>query len=94
MDNKSQWVQFRDSIIDSLKFDTVTEKMKDFTNWLTDTCLPMAETSAADFVSQIIEQSKSETGWCKVRDLIVLPFIIKLGLWAIKNSLQKSVVKS
>ena len=84
----STWTEFRDDVVESLKFDKVTEQMKqDFTKWLVETCLPLAETAAANFISQIKEQARTETGWCKVRDLIVLPLIIKGGLWIIKQGL-------
>lgn len=84
----SAWTAFRDDVVESLKFDKVTEQMKqDFTKWLVETCLPLAETAAANFISQIKEQARTETGWCKVRDLIVLPLIINGGLWIIKQGL-------
>lgn len=88
----SKWVDFRDELLSSLKFDKVTEEMKeDFTRWLLDIALPLAETSATSFISQIKEQAVNETGWVKVRDLIVLPFIISGGLYIIKNALVKTV---
>ena len=84
----SAWTEFRDDIVESLKFDKVTEQMKrDFTKWLVETCLPLAETAATNFIAQIKEQARTETGWCKVRDLIVLPLIINGGLWIIKQGL-------
>lgn len=84
----SAWTEFRDDVVESLKFDKVTEQMKqNFTKWLIETCLPLAETAAANFISQIKEQARTETGWCKVRDLIVLPLIINGGLWIIKQGL-------
>ena len=84
----SAWTEFRDDVVESLKFDKVTEQMKqDFTKWLVETCLPLAESAAANFISQIKDQAKIETGWCKVRDLIVLPLIINGGLWIIKQGL-------
>ncbi len=85
----SNWTDFRDSIVDSLKFDTVTDTMKEqFTNWLLETCLPLAESAADNFTSQVKEQAKAEAGWCKVRDLIVLPMIIDGGLWLMKQALN------
>lgn len=90
----SAWTEFRDDVVESLKFDEVTEQMKqDFTKWLVETCLPWAETAAANFISQIKEQAKAETGWCKVRDLIVLPLIVNGGLWGIKKALNVTDVK-
>ncbi len=85
----SNWTDFRDSIVNSLKFDTVTDNMKeDFTKWLLETCLPLAESAADNFTSQVKEQAKTESGWCKVRDLIVLPMIVNGGLWLVKQSLN------
>lgn len=86
------WVDFRDSIVDSLKFDTVTDSMKEqFTKWLLETCLPMAETAAESFIDQTKEQAKGESGWCKIRDMIVLPAIINGGLWLAEKALNASV---
>jgi hypothetical protein len=88
----SKWVEFRDSVVDSLKFDKVTDSMKDeLVKWLLDVLLPMAKTAADDFVAQIKAQATSETGWCKIRDAIVLPFIIEGGLWLIEFALNKVV---
>ena len=85
----SNWTDFRDSVVDSLKFDTVTDNMKEqFTTWLLETCLPLAESAAENFNSQVKEQAKTETGWCKVRDLIVLPMVVNGGLWLVKQSLN------
>jgi hypothetical protein len=92
MADKSSWVTFRDSVVDSLKFDKVTDTMKDeFVKWLLETVLPLAKTAADDFVAQIKAQATSETGWCKIRDLVVLPFIIEGGLWLIEKVLNKTI---
>jgi hypothetical protein len=59
--------------------------------WLVEVLLPLAKTAADDFVAQIKAQASSETGWCKIRDLIVLPFIIEGGLWLIEKALEKTI---
>ena len=87
----SKWTDFRDSVIDSLKFDEVTEEMKkDFAVWLAEAVMPLATTAAASFVEQTKAQAAKETGWCKVRDLIVLPLVIEVGLWGIQKVLDKT----
>lgn len=92
MAEKSTWVTFRDSVIDSLKFDKVTESMKqEFCKWLIETLLPLAKTASADFVKQIKDQASSEAGWCKIRDLIILPFVIEGGLWLVEYALEHAV---
>jgi hypothetical protein len=88
----SNWVAFRDNVIDSLKFDKVTESMKqEFCKWLLETVLPLAKSAGDDFVKQIKDQASSESGWCKIRDLIVLPFVIEGGLWLIEKVLNKAI---
>lgn len=87
----SKWVEIRDAALANLEVGKVTEGVKqNFTTWLVETLLPVAEVAADKFVGQIVEQAKDETGWCKVRDLIVLPGIVRGGLWLIKNTLAKT----
>ena len=87
----SKWVNFRDELLSTLKFDEVDDKMKeDFTKWLLEVAMPLAETSADSFISQIKDQAVKESGWTKLRDLVVLPFIITGGLWVVKQSLVKT----
>ena len=90
----SDWVKFRDSIINNLKFDKVDEKLKsDLTVYINDAILPLVKESAEDFISQIKDQAVNEHGWVKVRDLIVLPFIITGGLWLIEKTLNETIDK-
>lgn len=87
----SKWVNFRDELLSTLKFDEVDDKMKeDFTKWLLEIAMPLAETSADSFISQVKDQAVKESGWTKLRDLVVLPFIITGGLWVVKQSLVKT----
>ena len=91
----SEWVKFRDELLSNLKFDKVTEEMKEaFSEWLLRELFPTLNESGSKFCEQIKEQAKNEAGWCKVRDLIILPLIINIGLWAIEKSLDKSVTKA
>lgn len=88
----SDWTKFRDSVVDALKVENVTETVKqDFTKWLLEVLMPLAESAAEKFITQIKTQAETETGWCKIRDLIVLPFVIQGGLWLIEQALQKTV---
>lgn len=90
----SKWTDVRDRVIASLEFETVTEKMKDdFSRWLLENLLPEVKEIAKKFVEQTTAQAKDESGWCKVRDLVVLPCIIDGGLWLIEQALTKSIEK-
>lgn len=89
----SEWTNLRDELIESVKIENVTEDMKQaFVKWLLETALPIAKESAASFISQIKAQAQNESGWCKMRDLIVLPTIIDGGLWLIEQALNKTNV--
>lgn len=88
----SDWTRFRDKVIESIHVEEVTEDVKeDFTRWLLDILLPTVKPTADDFVTQIREQAGNESGWCKVRDLVVLPFVIEGGLWLIEHTLKKTL---
>ena len=90
----SKWTDFRDRVIESIHVEEVTEDVKeDFTRWLLDILLPAVKPTADDFVAQLREQAKDESGWCKVRDMAVLPFVIEGGLWLIEKALTKSLEK-
>lgn len=87
----SNWTDFRDEIVASLQVEKVTEDMKEaMVKWLLDTALPIAKESAGKFISQVKEQAAAEQGWCKVRDLVVLPAVITGGLWLTEQALRKT----
>lgn len=88
----SKWVPVRDTILEALHIDVVTEEMKaGLTRWFLAEILPAGKKTADDFCTQTKEQAKSETGWCKVRDMIVLPFLVQGGVWLIEQALEKTV---
>lgn len=63
----------------------------DFTKWLLEIAIPMAETSSSSFIAQIKEQAVKESGWNKLRDLVILPFVINIGLYITKKTLEKTI---
>lgn len=87
----SKWVEFRDAAVANLEIGKVDEALKQkICVWLSETFLPMAEASADKFIEQTVSQAKDETGWCKIRDLIVLPGVIRGGLWLLKETLART----
>ncbi len=88
----SKWTDVRDSVIDALNVDVVTEDMKsELTQNILTNALPAVEAVADKFTAQIQEQSKSETGWNMIRDRIILPLVINGILWAVKFALSKTM---
>jgi hypothetical protein len=88
----SNWTDFRDSVLDAINVEEITEDVKqDFTRWLLTNLLPALKPAAENFVDQVRAQAAKEQGWCKLRDLFVLPFVVEGGLWLIEKALTKSI---
>jgi hypothetical protein len=88
----SNWPEFRDAVLDAINVQEITEDVKqDFTRWILTNLLPALKPVAENFVDQVRAQAANESGWCKVRDLFVLPFVVEGGLWLIEKSLTKSL---
>lgn len=86
----SKWTDFRDNVESSLQFDDVTEEMKqNLCLWLVTDLLPLVQTAADKFTAQVKSQASTETGWNKVRDLIILPAVIDGVLWLTEKALSK-----
>lgn len=88
----SKWTDIRDAIVKELNIDNVTEEVKQrITCAILSECLPAIEQAVDNFVAQVKEQSKSETGWLYWRDAIVLPTVMQGGVWLVKMVLDKSL---
>lgn len=88
----SKWTDVRDSIEDTIKKTEVTEEVKqDVTQKLYDVVLPTLRNVGNGFTDVVKAQSAGETGWCKIRDAIVLPAVIQFGLWLIEMTLRKTI---
>lgn len=91
----SKWTDFRDDIVESLQVEEVTEQAKQaLTKQIVESILPAIKTAAEGFTAQIKEQAKSEQGWCKARDLIVLPLVINGVIYALETVLTKTLEKT
>lgn len=87
----SKWTDFRDKALDALDVDKLSEEGKqNLTKWLLETAAPFADKAADSIISQLQEDAKSESLWCKFRDALVLPGVIRGGLYFIKYVLRKT----
>jgi hypothetical protein len=75
---------------DSFKTSVDETVKQDLSKYILNELIPLAEDAVNNFVSQIQEQAKTEKGWVKFRDSIVLPFIINGILYVIKTTLEKT----
>ncbi len=88
----SKWTDVRDSVIDALNLDDVTDQVKvDLTTQIVNNGMPAIEDVADAFVAKIQAQATAETGWNKVRDQVVLPLLIKGAIYFVKTVLAKTI---
>ena len=91
----SKWTDFRDDIVESLQVEEVTEQAKQaLTKQLVESILPAVKTVADGFTAKIKEQAKAETGWCKIRDMFVLPLVINGVIYVVETVLTKTLEKT
>ena len=91
----SKWTDFRDDIVESLQFEEVTEQVKqNLTKQIVESILPSVKTVADGFTAKIKEQAKAETGWCKIRDMFVLPLVINGVIYVVETVLTKTLEKT
>lgn len=57
--------------------------------WLKEAALPALKEIADVYITELKKDAEAETGWCKIRDCIVLPMCIQGGLWFISEVLGK-----
>lgn len=87
----SKWTDFRDSMVAAMNLDSVVNDLKDqLVSSLTSDGFPVIQELANTFISKIVEQAKSEEGWNKIRDSVVLPLVIKIALYIAKAVLNGS----
>ena len=91
----SQWTEIRDNIVDAIDVKDVTEQVKqNVTQKLLAEILPMIENAVDNFCNATKEQAKTESGWCKIRDGIVLPLLMQGGIYIVKTVLKKTVAET
>ena len=91
----SQWTDFRDDIVESLQVEEITEQVKqNLTKQIVESILPAIKTAADGFTAKVKEQAKTETGWCKIRDMLVLPLLIDGAIYVVEKVLTKTMEKT
>ncbi|MDD6381887.1 MAG: hypothetical protein PUG02_00735 [Selenomonadaceae bacterium] len=88
----SKWTDIRDNTVKTFKVDTVTEELKNkVTQKVIDEVIPPIEEVTDNFAEQIKAQAPSESGWCRIRDGIVLPLLLQGCVAAFKFVLVHSL---
>lgn len=91
----SKWTDVRDNVVDTLHVEDVTEDIKQHvTSTLMSEVMPVIENAVDNFCAATREQAKTETGWVKVRDGIVLPLVMEGTVYVVKTVLNKTVTET
>lgn len=91
----SKWTDVRDNVVDALHVDDVTEDVKQHvTATLLSEVVPVLENAVDSFCAATKEQSKTESGWCKIRDGVVLPLVMQGCVYVVKLVLSKTVTQT
>lgn len=84
----SQWTDLRDGALDAMKqgaLNVVEETKQKFLQNFVEAGEPVIESYADLFVNTVKAQAENESGWNKVRDAVVIPFAVKIGLYVGKE---------
>lgn len=88
----SQWTNFRDAIegeIENVKLDELAKQ--ELTKNLVDNVMPAVDAWIGKLSAGLAEEAKNESGWCKIRDGIVLPYVLRALVYLGRQVLQKTL---
>ena len=87
----SKWTDIRDGALDAMRggaMNVVEETKQNFLQNFIEAGVPVVEEYADQFTAKVKEQAANEEGWTKIRDAIVIPFAVQIGLYIGKQILQ------
>ena len=91
----SRWTNFRDAIegeIENVKLDEIAKQ--ELTKNLVDNVMPAVDAWVDKLSAGLTEEAKEETGWCKIRDGIVLPYVLKAIMYVGKQALERTLANT
>lgn len=91
----SQWTNFRDAIegeIENVKLDELAKQ--ELTKNLVDNVMPAVDAWVDKLAGGLTEEAKGESGWCKIRDGIVLPYVLTAIMYIGKQALERTLANT
>ena len=71
--------------------DYVTDTAKTaFLTWVATRILPAVREMAEADVGAVKASAGAESGWCKIRDIIVIPALVSAGIWLAEQIVDKT----
>jgi hypothetical protein len=87
----STWTDIRDSLLVSLDAEGVGNSLKaDFVKWLNADGVDFLQKVADKISNECKSDADNESGWCKIRDGVVLPMLLNIGMYIIKLVISKA----
>ena len=91
----SQWTNFRDAIEGEIENVKLYELAKqELTKNLVDNVMPAVDAWVDKLAGGLTEEAKGESGWCKIRDGIVLPYVLKAIMYIGKQALERTLANT
>ena len=90
-----QWTNVRDAIegqIENVKLDELAKQ--ELTKNLVDNVMPAVDAWVDKLAGGLTEEAKGESGWCKIRDGIVLPYVLKAIMYGGKQALERTLANT
>lgn len=87
----SKWTEIRDGALDAMKqgaLDVAEETKRQFLANFVEAGVPVIEEYGAQFAAEVKKQATGEAGWTKIRDAVVIPFAVQIGLYVGRKILQ------
>lgn len=91
----SKWTDVRDSIVEALKVEEVGNNLKqNFVGWLEAEGVEFAQKFVDSIVAECKADAPKETGWCKIRDSLVVPVALNIAMFVLKLVLEKAAAEA
>jgi hypothetical protein len=90
----SDWVKIRDSVLEALKLEEVGKGLKDkFVGWVSTEGVEFAQALVDEIKDECKTDAPEEKGWCKIRDMFVVPLFLDGGMFLLKMIIKKAAAE-
>lgn len=91
----SKWVEIRDAVEKEITVSGVAEEVrKNILAVLANEAVPAVDAFLSKFADGVKAEAARETGWCKVRDAVVIPYAIHGIMWVSKYVIDRTLTET
>ena len=84
----------KNELIGNVNEIVTSESKKYFTRWMKESGIPQLQEIADVYINKLKDDAAKDTGWCKIRDGVVLPICIAVALNVIDSVIGKIIEKT